>query len=138
MSWTDFCWRRIDPSPIGVSIKLNIYGDNWYYYNKHRFLKIFLQDRINKSFNLIETAREDWIMRKIKLKEFSALPDQERYDIVLQIGKFLDTYVQGNKKYVLYAVDLFFVEVEYDNSINKITGNRAFVAGDLLDKYSNL
>lgn len=77
-------------------------------------------------------------MSKITLNEFLALPDREQYDIVLQIGEFLDSCFQGNKKYVLYAVDLFFVEVEYDNRINKITRNRAFVAGELLDKYSNL
>ncbi len=77
-------------------------------------------------------------MSKIKLNEFSALPDHEQCDIVLYIGEFLDTCVQGNKKNVLYAVDLFFVEVEYDIRINKITRNRAFVTGDLLDKYSNL
>lgn len=77
-------------------------------------------------------------MRRIKLNEFSALPVHEQNDIVFQIGECLNTCDQGNKKYVLYAVDLFFVEVEYDNLINKITGNRAFVTGDLLDKYSNL
>lgn len=74
-------------------------------------------------------------MRKIWLNEFSALPDYEQYGIVMQIGEFLDIRVTGNKRYVLYAVDLFFVEVEYDNSLNKIIGNIAFVTGELLDKY---
>ncbi|MFO8147363.1 MAG: hypothetical protein ACQEWG_09855 [Bacteroidota bacterium] len=77
-------------------------------------------------------------MSRITLDEFLSLPDHEKYDIVLQIGEFLDTCFQGNKKYVLYAVDLFFVEVEYDNRLNKITGNKAFDTGELLDKYSNL
>jgi hypothetical protein len=77
-------------------------------------------------------------MSKIKLNEFSALPDHEQNDIVFQIGECLNIYVQGNKKYVLYAVDLFFVELEYKNLVDKITGKRAFVTGELLDKYSNL
>ncbi|MGM0932950.1 MAG: hypothetical protein ACQEWD_05855 [Bacteroidota bacterium] len=75
-------------------------------------------------------------MRKIELHEFLALPDHEQYDIVFQIGEILNTSVQGNKKYVLYAVDLFFVELEHDNK--NIMTNRAFVTGELLDKYTNL
>lgn len=74
----------------------------------------------------------------ITLYEFLVLPDHEQYDVVLQAGEFLDCFIQGNTRFALYAVDRFFVEIEYDNSANKIKGKRAFVAGDLLDRYSML
>ncbi len=44
--------------------------------------------------------------------------------------------IEGNSKYVLYAIDKFFVEVVYDGEHNTITELRAFKTGHLLDKYS--
>lgn len=73
---------------------------------------------------------------KITLYEFLALPDQEQYEIVFTQGDYIDLRLEESKRFVLYAVDLFFVEVEYDNEVNKIKGKRAFVTGEVLDKYS--
>jgi len=73
---------------------------------------------------------------KITLYEFLVLPDQEQYDIIFNIGEFLDVSLEENKRFVLYAVDLFFVEVEYNSIENRIVNKRAFVSGEILDKYS--
>lgn len=73
---------------------------------------------------------------KITLYEFLALPDQEQYDILFKAGEYLDVRIEENRRFVLYAVDLFFVEVEYDSENNKIINKRAFVQGEILDKYS--
>lgn len=75
-------------------------------------------------------------MMKITLYEFLVLPDQEQYDIIFNIGEFLDVSLEENKRFVLYAVDLFFVEVEYNSIENRIVNKRAFVSGEILDKYS--
>ena len=73
------------------------------------------------------------------LYEFNALDQQSKYDVVLNIsGVYLDNFIKGNQRFNLYAIDKFFVEIEYNNTENKIVGLRAFKTGDLLDKYSNL
>ena len=77
-------------------------------------------------------------MKKITFYEFLALPEQEQYDVAMQSGKFLECFIQGNTRFALYAVDRFFVEIEYDNKQNKIKGKRAFVTGELLDRYSKI
>ena len=75
---------------------------------------------------------------KISLYEFLVLPDQEQYYIVFNKGKFLDFQIDGNKRFALYAIDMFFVEVEYNHEKNIIIDKKAFVAGVILNKYSNL
>ena len=75
---------------------------------------------------------------KITLYEFLALPDQEQYNIVFNTGEYLDIRIEESRRFVLYAVDLFFVEVEYNSEDNKIVNKRAFVQGEILDKYSGL
>lgn len=75
---------------------------------------------------------------KITLYEFLALQDQEQYHIIFTEGLFLEIRIEESRRYALYAVDLFFVEVEYDNLRNKIINKRAFVSGEILEKYLNL
>ncbi|WP_405350689.1 hypothetical protein [Nonlabens sp. Asnod3-H03] len=67
------------------------------------------------------------------------LQEQQQYDVVLNgLGVYLDNHINGHQRYNLYAINRFFVEVEYNSTTNKIVNLRAFKAGDLLDKYSNL
>jgi hypothetical protein len=44
--------------------------------------------------------------------EYKILSEDDQYNTVFKIGKFLDIVIEGNSKYVLYAIDKFFVEVE--------------------------
>ncbi|WP_019670519.1 hypothetical protein [Eudoraea adriatica] len=46
------------------------------------------------------------------LYEYKMLSENKKYDTVFSIGKFLDIHIDGNTKYVLYALDMFYVEVE--------------------------
>lgn len=70
--------------------------------------------------------------------EFNALSEQNQYDIVFTKGTFIDYINNGNVKYVLYSVHMFWVEILYENSINKITGLNSFLSGGILNKYSNV
>lgn len=76
--------------------------------------------------------------KKITLYEFKLLPEQEQYHITFPEGEFLDSRICGDQRFALYAVDKFFVEVEYDADENKIINRRPFKTGKLLDKYSSL
>lgn len=70
------------------------------------------------------------------LYEYKMLLEDEQYDIVFSQGKFLDIVIEGTTKYVLYAIDKFFVEVVYDATHNVITEVRSFKYGQSLDKYA--
>ena len=72
------------------------------------------------------------------LYEYKILSEDEQYDTVFSKGRFLDIIIEGNSKYVLYALDKFFVEVIWDNEKDEIIGKGQFVEGDSLDKYSNV
>jgi hypothetical protein len=50
----------------------------------------------------------------------------------------LDIHIDGTTKYVLYTIDMFFVEVIWDNEKVEIIGIGQFKEGDSLDKYSNV
>ncbi|MGB5272348.1 hypothetical protein [Eudoraea sp.] len=41
-------------------------------------------------------------------------------------GKFLDIVIEGNSKYVIYAIDMFFVEVIWDIETDEIIGKGQF------------
>ena len=58
--------------------------------------------------------------------------------IVFSKGRFLEIYIESNNKLVLYAIDLFFVEVLWNIQKDKIINLGAFKCGQALDKYSNV
>lgn len=70
------------------------------------------------------------------LYEFNALDDTKKYEIVFNVGTYLDVVINGSTRFALYAVNMFFVEIAYNNESNKITGCRSFKTGALLDKFS--
>jgi hypothetical protein len=45
------------------------------------------------------------------LYEYKMLSEDDQWDTVFSKGKFLDMVMDGNSKFVLYAIDKFFVEV---------------------------
>lgn len=73
---------------------------------------------------------------KVTIYQFLNLPDEEQYNIVFTEGDCVEIRLEGTKRFVLYAVDLFFVEVEFDGENNLARNKTAFVAGEMLDKYS--
>jgi hypothetical protein len=72
------------------------------------------------------------------LYEYKMLSEDDQWDAVFSIGKFLDIFMKGNSKYVVYAINKFFVEVEWDIENDKIIGKGEFKCGKTLDKYSNV
>lgn len=72
------------------------------------------------------------------LYEFNRLSLNERMETVNKLGTFLDNYVADEVRINCYAIDRFFVEVNYDAEHNTITDVTAFKTGKGLDKYSNL
>ena len=72
------------------------------------------------------------------LYKYKMLSEDDQYDTVFSNGKFLDINIDGTTKYVLYALDMFFVEVIWDNEKDQIIGKGQFKEGDSLDKYNNV
>ena len=70
--------------------------------------------------------------------DFNTLSEHDRYDILFTKGQFVDTVSEGDIKYALYSLSYFWVEIEYDSPRNKIIGISSFVAGDTLNRYSNV
>jgi hypothetical protein len=70
------------------------------------------------------------------LYDFNLLDLNHRMEAVNQYGIFIDNYVSKTERCNLYAIDKFFVEVEYNPTQNKITEIRSFKTGYLLNKYS--
>lgn len=75
---------------------------------------------------------------ELSLYEFKLLEDKEQYNFIFNHGKYLTYHLDGNKRYALYAVERFFVEVEYNVVSNKIENKVAFKTGEKLDRYSDL
>ena len=74
----------------------------------------------------------------MKLYEFNLLDFNNKMEVVNQQGVYLDNHITKIKKFNLYAVDMFFVEVCYNSIENKITDINSFKSGHLLDRYSNI
>jgi hypothetical protein len=72
------------------------------------------------------------------LRNFRLLDLNNKMQVVNQQGKYLDNRITENIKCNLYAIDMFFVEVEYNTHLNKITNIKSFKSGHLLDRYSNI
>lgn len=71
----------------------------------------------------------------MKIYEFTRKDEQLQYQIVWEIGKHIETLYQSDTMYLLYAVNDFFVEVQYCNRTNKILDKNQFKDGHELDKY---
>lgn len=72
------------------------------------------------------------------LYEYKMLSEDEEYNTVFDKGKFLDIVIEGSSKYVLYAIDKFFVEVIWDEEKDEIISKGVFKEGNSLDRYSNV
>lgn len=70
------------------------------------------------------------------IKEFDKLSEHERYDITFNQGDFIEYWIERNQRFALYAVFMFYVEVEYNTEENKIKNLISFDDGELLDKYT--
>ncbi len=77
-------------------------------------------------------------MEEHTLYQFKLLSDQEQYDLVFNKGQFLTYRLKSNSRFALYALNKFFIEIEYDVKSNSIINKVSFISGDKLDLYSNM
>ncbi|WP_417238844.1 hypothetical protein [Bizionia sp.] len=69
------------------------------------------------------------------LQAFNELEPFKQYDLVFTRGDFLEYWIDDPKRYVMYSLFMFFVEIEYSVIENKIIELNSFDDGDLLMKY---
>ena len=72
------------------------------------------------------------------LYEYKMLSKDDQWDTVFSKGKFLDLVIEGNSKFVLYAIGKFFVEVEWNIETDQIVDKGVFKCGHNLDRYGNV
>ncbi|SFR65214.1 hypothetical protein [Maribacter stanieri] len=70
------------------------------------------------------------------LYEYMMLSETDQWNDLWENGTYLTNHIEPDRKYNLYALYAFFVEVEYDPKSNKILGKGHFKTGDTLDRYS--
>ena len=70
------------------------------------------------------------------LYEFKLLSEQEQYRILFNEGNFITYRLEPTSRFSLYALDKFFVEIEYDPGSNKIVNKISFITGEKLNLYS--
>ncbi len=56
----------------------------------------------------------------------------------LDKGKFLNNLKLIDKSFSLYAIDTFYVEVEWNDETDEIVDKGVFKCGDALNRYSNV
>lgn len=71
----------------------------------------------------------------MKQVEFSALSTTAQADLTWDRGVFLGYREQDGTRYVLYQVDGFYVEFQYDMASNQINRQLSFDDTALLDVY---
>lgn len=75
--------------------------------------------------------------RKMSLHEYSLLSEIEQYQLVYKQGTILDFRLTPHSRFNLYALCMFYVEVEYNFDIKKIVGKKEFIYDEVIDKYVN-
>ncbi|WP_019038347.1 hypothetical protein [Psychroflexus tropicus] len=72
------------------------------------------------------------------LKEYKLLKNEDQYKMLFTKGEFIIYRLEPKSRFALYALEKFFVEVEYDFKNNKILNKIVFVDGYKLEIYSKL
>ncbi len=54
------------------------------------------------------------------LYEYKMLSEDDQWDTVFSKGRYLDMVIEGNSKFVLYAIGKFFVEVEWNIKLTRL------------------
>lgn len=62
----------------------------------------------------------------MKFYVFTLLSDDEQFDLLFNEGVFIDFREMGDRRFTLYKLYSFFVEVQYEISQNKIVGKVVF------------
>jgi len=65
-------------------------------------------------------------MERFTFYEYTSLSDHDQYNLLFTAGDFVDVKIVGNKRYVLYRVYNFYVELTYDTENNTILDKVVF------------
>ncbi|MBW7674328.1 hypothetical protein [Chryseobacterium chendengshani] len=63
----------------------------------------------------------------ISYYDFTNLPDDAQYDMVLNQGRMINENTISNTRYVLYELSFFSVEIIYSITKNRISGKNIFM-----------
>jgi hypothetical protein len=69
------------------------------------------------------------------INEYQSLPLQGQAMEIFQKGTLLAERITGIKKYILFKLDSFYVEIEYSNFHHKIVNLFSFCSKDHLEPY---
>lgn len=72
------------------------------------------------------------------LYEYTILSEEKQWEILWEKGEFITNLKMIDASFSLYAIDKFFIEVEWNDETDEIVGKGAFKCGDNLDRYSNV
>jgi len=70
------------------------------------------------------------------VEQFNKLSTHDKYDLTFNHGVFIEYFINGNQRFALYSVYMFYVEVAYCTTENKIKELTSFDDGGFLGKYS--
>jgi len=59
-------------------------------------------------------------MEQFAFYEYTSLSNHDQYNLLFTAGDFVNVKIIGNKRYVLYRVYNFYVELTYDTENNTI------------------
>ena len=72
----------------------------------------------------------------MKLYQYLLLDEQLQYLTIWEIGKYIDAVLIHGVRYLLYAINDFFVEVHYKVRTNEIIGKNQFKQGEHLEVFT--
>jgi len=74
----------------------------------------------------------------VLIREFEKLTEKEQYAITFSKGEFIDYWINGDQRFVLYAIERFFVEIEYNSKFNILVNLKFFDDNNdlLINKYA--
>jgi len=74
----------------------------------------------------------------VTLSQFKSLPQDTQYNTVWERGVLIDARMTNEYTFVLYELDSFYVEIQYDVECNKIIELKSFTSLKPLNDYLNL
>ncbi|WP_024771661.1 hypothetical protein [Aquimarina macrocephali] len=69
------------------------------------------------------------------LHEFNLLSEGRQYRTVFSEGTFVDSFMEDEERYILFAIDQFFVEIHFTGYSDDVVYIKAFRTSHLLTKY---
>lgn len=65
-------------------------------------------------------------MKTLSFHEYTSFSEEQQYDLLFSKREFIDVKEINDKKYVLYKLFDFLVEIVYDTETNKIVNKTVY------------